>query len=104
MEEAPSSWPNNKRKGIVEYDHLINHVDANHEEDNSKRITSSCEEEEQEENTIIHQNDDIIMAKIQEIFGKDHVEVFPIKKKKKQRRYRSLVNIYMSTTPIHVGN
>ncbi|PNY00086.1 hypothetical protein L195_g023361 [Trifolium pratense] len=43
-------------------------------------------------------SDDIVMAKIQEIFGKD-VEVFPIIKK--QRRYRSLVNIYRATTPIN---
>nr|KYP67814.1 hypothetical protein KK1_024167 [Cajanus cajan] len=40
---------------------------------------------------------DIIMAKIQEIFGND-IEVFPTKK---QRRYRSLVSIYMVTRPVN---
>lgn len=42
---------------------------------------------------------DIIMAKIQEIFGND-IEVFPTKK---QRRYRSLVSIYMVTRPVNVN-
>ncbi|WVZ25125.1 hypothetical protein V8G54_003669 [Vigna mungo] len=42
---------------------------------------------------------DIIMAKIQEIFGND-IEVFPTKK---QRRYRSLVSIYMVTRPVSVN-
>ncbi|OIW17842.1 hypothetical protein TanjilG_02470 [Lupinus angustifolius] len=45
-------------------------------------------------------NDDIIMAKIQEIFGND----FEAFKPKKQRRYRSLVNIYMTTRPLNAGN
>ncbi|KAL9329720.1 hypothetical protein ACSQ67_004723 [Phaseolus vulgaris] len=43
---------------------------------------------------------DIIMAKIQEIFGND-IEVFPTKK---QRRYRSLVSIYMVTRPVNAAN
>ncbi|KAK7399429.1 hypothetical protein VNO78_10611 [Psophocarpus tetragonolobus] len=43
---------------------------------------------------------DIIMAKIQEIFGSD-IESFPMKK---QRRYRSLVSIYMVTRPVNVGS
>jgi len=43
---------------------------------------------------------DIIMAKIQEIFGND-VEVYPTKK---QRRYRSLVSIYMVTRPVNAAN
>jgi len=56
-------------------------------------MRSNRHEEEEKQ-----QSDDIVMAKIQEIFGKD-VEVFPIVKK--QRRHRSLVNIYMATTPIN---
>ncbi|KAE9601304.1 hypothetical protein Lal_00024017 [Lupinus albus] len=45
-------------------------------------------------------NDDIIIAKIQEIFGND----FEVFQPKKQRRYRSLVNIYMTTRPLNAGN
>jgi hypothetical protein len=96
---------------IVEYDqHLINEYDvdaaqklmdlSDEEKGNnnirgrrSKRMRSNRHEEGKKQ-----QSDDIVMAKIQEIFGKD-VEVFPIVKK--QRRYRSLVNIYMATTPIN---
>jgi len=98
---------------IVEYDqHLINECDvdtdqklmdlSDEEKSNnnirgrrSKRMRSNRHEDEEEKK---QQSDDIVMAKIQEIFGKD-VEVFPIVKK--QRRYRSLVNIYMATTPIN---
>lgn len=44
--------------------------------------------------------EEVIMAKIQEIFGND-IEVFPTKK---QRRYRSLMSIYMVTRPVNAGN
>ena len=66
--------------------------DSNNNISNSKRNRSSEEEVDQ---TLSY----ITLAKIEEIFGKD--EVF---RPKKQRRYRSLVNIYMATTPINVGN
>ncbi|KAK7247524.1 hypothetical protein RIF29_42408 [Crotalaria pallida] len=64
-----------------------------------KRIIWDEEEEEDEQLSVNSSHDDMIMAKIQEIFGND-VEVF---RPKKQRRYRSLVNIYMVTTPLNAG-
>jgi hypothetical protein len=103
---APSSfsWLNKIMK-VVEYDndhhHLINECDVNA----AQKLMELSDEETKTENIrgggskrIRRQSDDIVMAKIQEIFGKD-VEVFPIIKK--QRRYRSLVNIYRATTPIN---
>ncbi|XP_061343895.1 uncharacterized protein LOC133289882 [Gastrolobium bilobum] len=62
----------------------------------SRKRSRSMDEEEVDQRT----SNDTIMAKIQEIFGKD-IEVFT---PKKQRRYRSLVNIYMETSPINAGN
>ncbi|KAL5053310.1 hypothetical protein RYX36_033992 [Vicia faba] len=115
MGEAPSSFSWRKMK-IMEYydDENINECDVDAAQ---KLMELSDEEKSNRSNTIrgsnnsnkrfrrsseveennIDEKHDIVMAKIQEIFGKD-VEVFPMVKK--QRRYRSLVNIYMSTTPV----
>ncbi|GAU19673.1 hypothetical protein TSUD_77970 [Trifolium subterraneum] len=101
---APSSFSWLNEMKVVEYDnddhHMINecdHVNAAQKSDEETKI-DNIRGAGGGSKRIRRQNDDIVMAKIQEIFGKD-VEVFPIIKK--QRRYRSLVNIYRATTPIN---
>ena len=77
---------------MVAAQQLMQLSDEENNHSSGKRNRSSDEEVDQ---TL----SDITSAKIEEIFGKD--EVF---RPKKQRRYRSLVNIYMTTRPINAGN
>lgn len=99
--EAPSSLSWRKMKIMENYDdENMNECDV----DAAQKLMELSDEEKSKRNnkrfrrwSEVEEKHDIVMAKIQEIFGKD-VEVFPIVKK--QRRYRSLVNIYMSTTPV----
>ncbi|XP_058735553.1 uncharacterized protein LOC131607587 [Vicia villosa] len=108
--EAPSSFSWRKMKIMEYYDvQNINECDV----DAAQKLMELSDEEKSNRNNTVRDSSsssrskrfrrssdekhDIVMAKIQEIFGKD-VEVFPMVKK--QRRYRSLVNIYMSTTPV----
>ncbi|KAI4345140.1 hypothetical protein L6164_012295 [Bauhinia variegata] len=66
------------------------------DEDNKKIRSRSSHEDEEVDNQSLSI---ITSAKIEEIFGKD--ELF---RPKKQRRYRSLVDLYMETRPINAGN
>ncbi|KAK7350858.1 hypothetical protein VNO77_09867 [Canavalia gladiata] len=66
-------------------------VQLSEEDNSSDKRSRNCDEEEVDQRL----SDRIIANKIREIFGDD--EVF---QPKKQRRYRSLVNIYMATAPI----
>ncbi|RDX84499.1 hypothetical protein CR513_34440, partial [Mucuna pruriens] len=96
MAEAPSSG---KRKPqITESDmeaaqQLIQLSEDSSSDDIAGKRNRSWGEQE------VHQrpSDITIANKIREIFGEDEVS-----QPKKQRRYRSLTNIYMATTPISV--
>ncbi|KAK7358876.1 hypothetical protein VNO77_00816 [Canavalia gladiata] len=70
------------------------------DEEKNNNITRSKRRRSNDEQEVDKSLNDSIMAKIQEIFGKD-IEVFPARKHK---RYRSLVNIYMATRPVNGGN
>ncbi|CAK8578906.1 unnamed protein product [Lathyrus sativus] len=101
--EAPCSFSWRKMK-IMEYSYDDSNINECDVDAAQKLMELSDEEKSKRKNKrfrrwseVEEKHDDIVMAKIQEIFGKD-VEVFPMVKK--QRRYRSLVNIYMSTTPV----
>lgn len=104
MAEAPSPRSSlRKGKSKVVKDHCLviteSDVDAAQNLSGSKRSRSMDEEKGEE---VGQRLSNIIMAKIQEIFGNDiDIEVFPTKK---QRRYRSLVSIYMVTRPVNAGN
>lgn len=105
--EAPSSFSWRKMKIMEYYDvENINECDV----DAAQKLMELSDEEKSNRNNTVRDNSSSsssskrfrrsseVMAKIQEIFGKD-AEAFPMVKK--QRRYRSLVNIYMSTTPVN---
>ncbi|XP_020215702.1 uncharacterized protein LOC109799539 [Cajanus cajan] len=100
MAEAPSSSSSLRESKVVK-DHECD-VDAAQklmqlsEEEESNSIARSKRRRNKNEEKA-EELSDIIMAKIQEIFGND-IEVFPTKK---QRRYRSLVSIYMVTRPVN---
>ncbi|RDX93789.1 hypothetical protein CR513_23902, partial [Mucuna pruriens] len=107
MAKAPSSW----RRSKVVKDHplMISECDVDaaqnlmqqlSDEEDTNNITRNKRSRSMDERKVDQRLSDIIMAKIQEIFGND-VEVFPTKK---QRRYRSLVSIYTVTTPVNAGN
>ncbi|KAG5155392.1 hypothetical protein JHK82_013361 [Glycine max] len=101
--EAPCRSSSRKGKSKVVKDHCLviteSDVDAAQNLSGSKRSRSMDEEKGEE---VGQRLSNIIMAKIQEIFGNDiDIEVFPTKK---QRRYRSLVSIYMVTRPVNAGN
>lgn len=102
MAEAPCRSSSRKGKSKVVKDHCLviteSDVDAAQNLSGSKRSRSMDEEKGEE---VGQRLSNIIMAKIQEIFGNDVIEVFPTKK---QRRYRSLVSIYMVTRPVNAGN
>ncbi|KAG5058389.1 hypothetical protein GLYMA_05G187200v4 [Glycine max] len=103
MAEAPCRSSSRKGKSKVVKDHCLviteSDVDAAQNLSGSKRSRSMDEEKGEE---VGQRLSNIIMAKIQEIFGNDiDIEVFPTKK---QRRYRSLVSIYMVTRPVNAGN
>lgn len=89
-EEAGSCWRNKRKIKGVECVEQWCDVEA------AQQLLELSDEEKKRRRS----SSGIVMAKIQEIFGKEINEaVFP-STKKKQRRYRSLVNIYMATTPI----
>lgn len=102
MAEAPCRSSSRKGKSKVVKDHCLviteSDVDAAQNLSGSKRSRSMDEEKGEE---VGQRLSNIIMAKIQEIFGNDVIEVFPTKK---QRRYRSLVSIYLVTSPVNAGN
>ena len=112
MAEAPSpcSSSSRKHKKAIDIDgHLITESDMEaaqqlmqlSDEENSNNIKSGKKKRRSfdDEEEVDQRPNDIVMAKIQEIFGKD-IEDFPAKK---QRRYRSLVNIYMATRPVNAA-
>ena len=65
-------------------------------DEDSSNNTSGKRNRRRRDEEVDQRLSDITTAKIREIFGED--EVF---QPKKQRRYRSLVNIYMATRPIN---
>ncbi|CAJ1937917.1 unnamed protein product [Sphenostylis stenocarpa] len=102
MAEAPSS--SSLLKSVKDHNLMISESELNtaqnlmqlSDEDESNDIRGSKRRRNKSDESV----NDIIMAKIQEIFGND-IEVFPTKK---QRRYRSLVSIYMVTRPVNAAN
>lgn len=95
-EEAGSCWRNKRKIKGVECVEQWCDVEA------AQQLLELSDEEKKsnKKKKRRRSSSGIVMAKIQEIFGKEINEaVFP-STKKKQRRYRSLVNIYMATTPI----
>lgn len=103
MAEAPSPRSSlRKGKSKVVKDHCLmiteSEVDA---AENLMQLSGEDESNKRSRSEVDQRLSGIIMAKIQEIFGNDVIEVFPTKK---QRRYRSLVSIYMVTRPVNAGN
>lgn len=99
--EEPSSRKTG-RNGLTETDMAAAHqlMELSDEDNNisissSKRKTSTGEEEVNQRVISDTTTTTTTLAKIEEIFGKDEVY-----RPKKRRKYRSLVNIYMTTTPI----
>ncbi|KAL1290830.1 hypothetical protein HN51_059357 [Arachis hypogaea] len=104
MEEAPTPLEKNNKetKNLVVTDsdmeaaaHLIQLSDEDSSIINNKRSRRTIvnDEEEVDQRIISH----VTWEKIREIFGEDEVSNQP---KKQRRRYRSLVSIYMATTPL----
>ncbi|KAG5000218.1 hypothetical protein AAZX31_08G143600 [Glycine max] len=103
MAEAPSPRSSlRKGKSKVVKDHCLmiteSEVDA---AENLMQLSGEDESNKRSRSEVDQRLSGIIMAKIQEIFGNDVIEVFPTKK---QRRYRSLVSIYLVTSPVNAGN
>ncbi|KAL2339417.1 hypothetical protein Fmac_007357 [Flemingia macrophylla] len=80
--------------------HLIQLSEDSSSVDNtaSKRNRDEEEGEEEEQEILQIMSEITISNKMREIFGDHEVVSQP----KKQRRYRSLVNIYMATTPMSI--
>lgn len=103
MAEAPCRSSSRKGKSKVVKDHCLmiteSEVDA---AENLMQLSGEDESNKRSRSEVDQRLSGIIMAKIQEIFGNDiDIEVFPTKK---QRRYRSLVSIYLVTSPVNAGN
>nr|KYP69387.1 hypothetical protein KK1_008576 [Cajanus cajan] len=77
--------------------HLIQlSEDSSSDNNTASKRNRTCRDEEEEQEEVHQRISEVTIAnKIREIFGEDEVS-----QPKKQRRYRSLVKIYMATTPI----
>ncbi|MED6222567.1 hypothetical protein PIB30_065634, partial [Stylosanthes scabra] len=114
MAEAPTSLKNKNKetKKMIDEDMVVMVTDSDMEAASHliqlSDEDSSCNNKKRRRRRRTIVNDDeqriishVTWAKIREIFGEDEVSHhhLHLQPKKQKRRYRSLVNIYMATTP-----
>ncbi|MED6162435.1 hypothetical protein PIB30_070401, partial [Stylosanthes scabra] len=102
--EAPTPLKNKNKEKVIDEDMLVMVTDSDMEA--AAHLVQLSDEDSSCNNKTRRRRrrtSHVTWAKIREIFGEDevfhHHHLLPQPKKQK-RRYRSLVNIYMATTPI----